>query len=355
MSLLTWNITRLKSHYLAALFLVTLITAVLYLTVDNESILEERKTGHEEQKTYEEDQSNIARQNSVSRCDFFSGTWVYDNISYPLYKEKQCSFMLDSFACEKYGRKDLKYQHWRWQPHDCDLPRFNGTALLEKIRGKKLVFVGDSLNKNQWTSMLCLIESSVHQSTPKLVIQNGNLFTFQATVRQLYSFHIVESNSDHPVSHGLGERIIRITAIEKHARHWSDADILIFDSFVWWVQETTMTLLGESWKKENCYNETEPIFKEGYWGIATDREMMNLAESTIQKLQKRGLKVDYLNITHLSDLRKDAHSSIHRKFPRTISEEQLANPTSYADCTHWCLPRVPDVWNQILYSYIMNS
>lgn len=63
------------------------------------------------------------RRNSFPGCNLFSGKWVYDNNSYPLYKEGQCSFMADDFACEKFGRKENKYQHWRWQPHDCDLPR----------------------------------------------------------------------------------------------------------------------------------------------------------------------------------------------------------------------------------------
>ena len=30
--------------------------------------------------------------------------------------------MSDEFACEKFGRKDLSYQNWRWKPHKCDLP-----------------------------------------------------------------------------------------------------------------------------------------------------------------------------------------------------------------------------------------
>lgn len=59
----------------------------------------------------------------LSGCDLFSGKWVYDNKSYPLYKDRECRFMFDDLACEKYGRKDLDYQRWRWQPHACDLPR----------------------------------------------------------------------------------------------------------------------------------------------------------------------------------------------------------------------------------------
>lgn len=73
----------------------------------------------------------------------------------------------------------------------CDDNRFNGTALLEKIRGKRMVFVGDSLNRNQWTSMLCLIESSLNQSSPKSVVRKDNLFILEATVSSLQSHFCV--------------------------------------------------------------------------------------------------------------------------------------------------------------------
>lgn len=63
--------------------------------------------------------------NKADKCDLFSGKWIYDNVSYPLYKEKECTYMSDQLACEKFGRRDLEYQFWRWQPHECDLPRLN--------------------------------------------------------------------------------------------------------------------------------------------------------------------------------------------------------------------------------------
>jgi len=50
------------------------------------------------------------------------GQWVYDNVSRPLYSGLKCTFIFLEVACEKYGRKDSMYQHWRWQPHGCDIP-----------------------------------------------------------------------------------------------------------------------------------------------------------------------------------------------------------------------------------------
>lgn len=57
------------------------------------------------------------------KCDFSVGRWVYDNVTRPLYSGPKCKFMHDEVACDKYGRNDTRYQHWRWQPKGCDLPR----------------------------------------------------------------------------------------------------------------------------------------------------------------------------------------------------------------------------------------
>lgn len=37
----------------------------------------------------------------------------------------------------------------------------NATDFLERLRGKKLIFVGDSLNRNMWESLVCILRHSV--------------------------------------------------------------------------------------------------------------------------------------------------------------------------------------------------
>lgn len=56
-------------------------------------------------------------------CDVFNGKWVWDE-SYPLYQSKDCSLLDEGFRCSENGRPDLFYTKWRWQPKDCNLPRY---------------------------------------------------------------------------------------------------------------------------------------------------------------------------------------------------------------------------------------
>ncbi|XP_043710579.1 protein trichome birefringence-like 34 [Telopea speciosissima] len=397
---MTWGI---KNHFHSIAVLVTvLVISTIYLTGKNNM-----KSSQDSLATHKNSGD------SPSQCNLFSGKWVFDNSSYPLYSGNQCTYMSDQVACEKFGRKDLSYQNWRWQPHQCDLPRFNAKALLEKLRGKRLVYVGDSLNRGQWVSMVCLVESSIPPSQ-KSMHSNGSLITFKAmeynaTIEFYWSPLLLESNSDDPVNHRLPDRIVRIEAIEKHARYWTDADVLVFNTYLWWRRPKMKLLWGsfdrlddgiykevemlrsyemalKTWsdwldihvnrtktqlffvsmspthlrkhewsnaREGNCYNETKLITKEGYWGEGSDLRMMRLVEAAIEELGKRGLTVQMLNITQMSEYRKEAHPSIYRRQWEPLTQEQLSNPTSYADCTHWCLPGVPGAWNELLYTLLL--
>ncbi|GMP94241.1 hypothetical protein CsSME_00043768 [Camellia sinensis var. sinensis] len=160
----TWNI-RCSISSLIVLLAVVFVLGIFATTKESRWLFD--------QKT----QRNTDKYSS-SCCDLFSAKWVYDEKNYPLYKEQHCSFMslFNGVGCERSGRMDLKHQHWRWQPHECDLPRFTAMAMLERLRNKRLVFVGDSLTRNQWTSMVYLLESSI-APTLKSVTTKGPLTT----------------------------------------------------------------------------------------------------------------------------------------------------------------------------------
>jgi hypothetical protein len=83
--------------------------------------------GEAKQREDEEAQAAAALRTVVSvpeTCDLYRGNWVYDEVNAPVYKEAECEFVTEQVTCTRNGRRDDTYQKWRWQPTDCDLPRY---------------------------------------------------------------------------------------------------------------------------------------------------------------------------------------------------------------------------------------
>ncbi|XP_057467253.1 protein trichome birefringence-like 35 [Actinidia eriantha] len=152
-------------------------------------------------------------------------------------------------AWHKHGRPDMGYQYWRWQPHNCNMKRWSVTEMWEKLRGKRLMLVGNSLNRGQWISMVCLLVSVI-AADKRSMSPNAHLTIFRAEVRAknpsyrnttatiefLWAPLLVESNSDDPVNHILDERIMHPDLVLRHASLWEHANILVFNTYLWWKQ-----------------------------------------------------------------------------------------------------------------------
>jgi len=102
---------------------------------------------------------------------------------------------------------------------------------------------------------------------------------------------------------------------------------------------------GES--EGNCYNETTPIDDPTYWGSDSKKSIMQVIGEVFGKSK---VPITFLNITQLSSYRKDAHTSIYKKQWNPLTSDQIANPATYADCVHWCLPGLQDTWNELLFA-----
>lgn len=99
---------------------------------------------------------------------------------------------------------------------------------------------------------------------------------------------------------------------------------------------------GKHW----CYNKTQPIEDDSY-ETTFPGKIIKVVERTMQRMKT---PVTYLNITKLSQHRKDAHPAVYatKKWKQLLAL-QNRKPETYADCSHWCLPGLPDTWNRLLY------
>ncbi|KAL4620792.1 hypothetical protein ACB092_06G181500 [Castanea dentata] len=340
-------------------------------------------------------------------CDVFSGSWVRDELTRPHYQESDCPYIQPQLTCQEHGRPDKEYQYWKWQPRDCSLPNFNATLMLETLRGKRMMFVGDSLNRGQYVSMVCLLHKLIPEDEKSMeTFDSLTVFTakkYNATIEFYWAPFLLESNSDNAVIHRISDRIVRKGSINKHGRYWKGVDILVFNTYLWWMTGSKMKILlgsfddevkeivelstedayrmamksmlrwvrknmdpkktrvfftsmspshGKSidWRGEpglNCYNQTTLIEDPNYWGSDCQRSIMEVIGEVFSKSK---FPIAFLNITQLSNYRKDAHTSIYKKQWNPLTPEQTANPSSYADCLHWCLPGLQDTWNELLFA-----
>ncbi|PSS32695.1 Protein trichome birefringence-like [Actinidia chinensis var. chinensis] len=345
-----------------------------------------------------------------NECSVAHGKWVFNSSFKPLYSDRTCPYLDRQFSCVKNGRPDSDYLRWEWQPDDCILPRFSPTIALEKLRGKRLMFVGDSLQRNQWESFVCLVEFVIPDDGKSMRRgRSHSVFTvkeYNATIEFYWAPFLVESNSDNPIIGDPKKRILKVDSVSKHAKYWVGVDILAFNTYVWWMSGTKVKSLwgsfangeegsedldtavaykiglktwanwidstldpnktrvffttmsptharSEDWNHEDgkkCFNETKPVSKRGHWGTGSNKQMMSVVAGVVEKMR---VPVTFINITQLSEYRKDGHSSIYNELGgKLLTDEQRADPKHYADCIHWCLPGVPDTWNQIFWAHL---
>ncbi|KAK4754199.1 hypothetical protein SAY87_002303 [Trapa incisa] len=331
----------------------------------------------------------------LDTCDVLDGTWVPDE-SYPLYNASDCPFTEQGFNCLDNGRTDREYLKWRWKPRHCNIPKFNAQTVLEWLRNKRLVFVGDSMSRTQWESLICFLMSGVADKKSVYEV-NGNSIT--KTIRFLgvrfssFNFTIEFFRSVFLVQHGwmpkhAPKRVrstLMLDKLDDISNQWVESDILIFNTGQWWVSgklfetgcyfqvgdslklgmsiPTAFRVALDTWASwvDHTINQSRTkvffrTFEPSHWSDETRRfcnvtqyptlETQGKDQSIFSDIAYNTVKnmivpVTVLQITSMSAPRSDAHVG-------TWSDK-----SSVADCSHWCLPGVPDMWNEILLSYLL--
>ncbi|KAI5415298.1 variant 2, Protein trichome birefringence-like 16 [Lathyrus oleraceus] len=348
---------------------------------------------------------NNATENNA--CNYAKGKWVPDN-KRPLYSGFGCKQWLSPmWACRMMQRTDFAYEQLRWQPKDCEMEEFEGSKFLRRMQNKTLAFVGDSLGRQQYQSMMCMVSGGVEMNDVEdvgkeygLIVAggsarpNGWAYRFSSTnttilyywsaslcdvepidvnnpntdyamhldrppafLRQfLHKFDVLVLNTGHHWNRGklnANRWVMHVGGVpntdRKLALIWAAKNLTI-RSVVSWVDSqlpkhpglkvffrtiSPRHFFGGEWNTGGSCDNTKPM--------SVGKEILEEESSDpVVASAVKGTRVKLLDITGPSQLRDEGH----------ISRYSLTAKPGMQDCLHWCLPGVPDTWNEILFAQI---
>ncbi|BAT97054.1 hypothetical protein VIGAN_09039900 [Vigna angularis var. angularis] len=334
---------------------------------------------------------------SVRDCDVFDGSWVRVQ-DHPLYNATECPFVERGFDCLGNGRSDRDYLGWRWKPRSCEIPRFDVRGVLEMLRSKRVVFVGDSMSRTQWESLICMLMTGVedkrgvyevnrNQITKKIRFLGVRFSAFNFTIEFFRSVFLVQQGRMPRHAPKRVKSTLLLDKLDDISDQWVNSDILIFNTGHWWVPSKLFDMgcyfqvgsslkLGmsipaafrialETWaswvEREINKNRTRIFFRTfepSHWSdltrricnvtqyptLETDGRDQSLFSDTILDVVKNvTIPINALHVTSMSAFRSDAHVG------------NWSDNSSIQDCSHWCLPGVPDMWNEIILSQLFSE
>ncbi|KAL1566846.1 Protein trichome birefringence-like 16 [Salvia divinorum] len=339
-------------------------------------------------------------------CNYAKGKWVIDD-NRPLYSGFGCKQWLSSmWACRLTQRMDFEYEKLRWQPQDCKMQDFAPRKFLQRMQDKTLAFIGDSLGRQQFQSLMCMVTGGKERADVQDVgreyglvkarrairpdgwayrfpitnttilyywsaslcdlepIEGSNPVNFAMHLdrppaflqRYLHKFDVLVLNTGHHWNRGkinANRWVMYVNGIPNSNRKTSDiggAKNLTIHSIVKWVDAQLPLFPG---LKAFLRTLSPRHFFNGEWNtggtcdnptpLSGGKEV--LKDDSIDFVAAhavRGTNVKLLDITALSELRDEGH----------ISRYSIKATPGVQDCLHWCLPGIPDAWNKILFAQI---
>ncbi|KAF2602285.1 hypothetical protein F2Q70_00025463 [Brassica cretica] len=223
------------------------------------------------------------------------------------------------------------------------------------MRNKTVIFVGDSLGRNQWESLMCMITSSAPFIRTNLIhedpLSTFKILDYNVKVSFYRAPYLVDIDKIH------GKTTLKLDEISVEASDaWRKADVLLFNTGHWWSH--TGSLRGPNeWTSrakastiaqggKSCYGQTTPYSGTTY----PTSSYVNQKKVIDEVVKEMDSHVSLMDITMLSALRIDGHPSI---YSGDLNPSLKRFPDRSSDCSHWCLPGLPDTWNQLFYAALM--
>lgn len=132
---------------------------------------------------------------------------------------------------------------------------------------------------------------------------------------------------------------------------WMEQNLNPVTSQVFFRSFAPVHFRGGVWNKGgHCHEETHPLTDEEVekeQGIPwTNKYIVAAINDNIN--EKRGA-VEFMDVTTATNYRADGHAGLYGK---DVKIHGLP-PKNRQDCSHFCLPGVPDTWNELLYAALL--
>ncbi|XP_073394696.1 protein YLS7 isoform X1 [Physcomitrium patens] len=351
------------------------------------------------------------------QCNIFEGKWI-ENHSEPLYQNETCPFLSQGQNCPGNGRSDSGYLNWKWKPTECELTRFDGLAFLELMRGKTLAFIGDSVTRNQYEALMCmLLQVASAKPTGNRKFQRWVFRGYDFKVIRIWSSWLVHVSTDSIDFAPANMTKLHLDILdEKISEFLPMFDVLVLASGHWWPKTAAYIIDGKVVGGQTWWNGTYekkydvlagygvamktalkaiiayPDYKGltilrtyspehyegGEWntgGSCTGKtkplEESELARNSYadtlyahqieavkeaRRIGENATRIRVMDITRAFSYRADGHPGPYRnRNPNKVVERGRNGKPPPQDCLHWCMPGPIDTWNEYLFAMLQRE
>ncbi|XP_047079931.1 protein trichome birefringence-like 19 [Lolium rigidum] len=361
--------------------------------------------------------SLVSAPSPAPACDLTQGEWVPDAAEAPYYTNLTCPFIDDHQNCMKFGKPSLEFMRWRWRPDGCELPRFDAAAFLHAMRGKSMAFVGDSLARNHFKSLLCLLSKAAQpvevgsepeiDVTGRAVRRDYYFGSHDFTATLFWSPFLVKANLSHAT---LGMWDVHLdTADPRWAAHVADFDHVVLSGTNWFFRPSVYheggraaacnggvscaasnvttelpvpralraafrTALGALATSEGFHGKavvrtvTPTHFENGEWNTGGDcvrTRPYRRGGRAVSAAEYRSAQVEALRETEAAAT-GNGTELVLMDITEAMELRPDGHPSRYGhppggsvegsfvvDCLHWCLPGPIDLWSELLFQMIV--
>lgn len=131
--------------------------------------------------------------------------------------------------------------------------RFNASDMLERSRDRRIVFAGDSIGRNQWESLVCMLAQAVSNQS-SIYEENGQPITkhrghlsirfsdYNLTVEHDRVPFLAQKGRPPKNSPPKVQSAIHVDKLHWWSQKWIGVDVLVFNTGHWWDEEKTFDM-----------------------------------------------------------------------------------------------------------------